>query len=169
MLIKALIYSNTALGRKLGKSVIIAKGHGHNPDKTGHSHPYFNACFSVVTHGNKTQIGLQNCLKSNVHLDRWFHEDTKRRISSDYTAKLPVFSFTYAFILNSKPHTQPRLLWSLLFLSPPNTVYFAFLDSFLPLVMLTSSTSFLDPLFFFNLYFHVHFILNINISFSKIF
>lgn len=53
-----LIYSNIALGRKLGKSLKTAKGHGHNPDKTRHSNPQIKVCFSMVTHRNETQIGL---------------------------------------------------------------------------------------------------------------
>lgn len=65
MLIEVLIiYNNRAFGRKLRKSLKRAKGHGHNPDKTGHSHPQFKAGFSIVTHGNETQIELQTPLRA---------------------------------------------------------------------------------------------------------
>lgn len=66
-----------AFGRKLGKSVKSAKGHGHNPDKAGHSLPHFKACFSMVTQGNGTQIGLQNFLERYIQLFRCFYQDSE--------------------------------------------------------------------------------------------
>lgn len=111
MLIEVLIiYNNRAFGRKLRKSLKRAKGHGHDPDKTGHSHPQFKSRFSIVTHRNETQIELQNSLKSNVHLYRLFQEDTIKGTGIDHIAKLPKFYFTHFFTLNSKFYCQLRLL-----------------------------------------------------------
>lgn len=42
----------------------IAMGNGHYPDQTWHCHPHFQACFSMVTHGNETQIGFQIPLRA---------------------------------------------------------------------------------------------------------
>lgn len=169
MLIEVLIiYSNRALGRKLRKSLKITKGHGHNTDETGHSHPQFKACFSTVTHGNGTQTGFQNSLKSNVHHYRWFHEDTMKGTSSDHTAKLPQFYFTHFFILNSKFYCQPRLLWSLSL--PLKTIYLLGLSGFLPPFSVSHFVILLPESFLFLiLCLHVHFILNILMAFSKIF
>lgn len=137
MLIEVLIiYNNRAVGRKLKKSLKRAKSYKHYPDKTGHSQPQFKAHFSIVIHGNETQIELQNSLKSNVHLYRWFHEDTIKGIGSDHIAKLPKFYFTHFFTLNSKFYCQLRPLWSLS-LSPKLSTNMVFLDLFLPLVFLT--------------------------------
>lgn len=161
------IYSNIDLGRKLGKSLKIAKGQRHNPDKTGHCHPQFKACFSMVTHGNETQIGLRNSLRSDVHLYRRFHEDTMKGISSDHTAKLPKFCLTRSIILNSKFHSQPRLLWSLSLISK---LCLLSLSGFIPRFGVSHCIILLpEPFTFLNLCLRVHLILNILVPFPKIF